>query len=262
MITRIITAIIGLIIFLPIIYIGDYPFIIFMSIVAMLAFFEIAKMKSFKITSFPVILGTLILLIVMFRSQLGDLVPFLNENFNESIYLGVLILLMYSVWKKNTFSFDDAAFILLALLYVGVGFSYFVETRLVGLEYVLFVLTIIWITDSGAYFIGRSLGKNKLWPAISPNKTIEGFVGGIVVACVATTIFQFIYPIHESLLVVIIVTIFASILAQIGDLVESAIKRKYNVKDSGNLLPGHGGVLDRFDSLIFMVPFLHIIQFI
>ncbi|MGM8214503.1 phosphatidate cytidylyltransferase [Bacillaceae bacterium W0354] len=260
--TRIITAIIGLLIFLPIIYIGNWPFIIFMTIVSILAFLEILKMRNLKALSFPAIIGGLLLLIIMLRHKLDTVSPYLAEHMYELIYAGILILFIYSVWKKNQFSFDDVAYVLLSFLYVGVGFSYFVETRILGLEYVLFVLTIIWLTDSGAYFIGRALGKRKLWPAISPKKTIEGFIGGIVCAVIATSIFQMIHPLHEHVIVVVLVTIAASILAQIGDLVESALKRKYNVKDSGNLLPGHGGVLDRFDSLIFMVPFLHFIQFI
>src|SRR5690606_22684679 len=260
--TRIITAIVGLIIFLPIIIIGKWPFIIFITLIAALSFLEILKMKNIKLFSFPSLIGLVLLIIFMLRKQLIDISSLNAYNLVEFFFIGIFLLLIYTVLKKNRFSFDDVGFVFLSLLYVGIGFSYFIETRFVGLEYVLFVLTIIWLTDTGAYFIGRSFGKKKLWPAISPNKTVEGFFGGIICAVIATSIFQVIHPLHDNFIIVILVSILASILAQIGDSVESAIKRKYNVKDSGQLLPGHGGVLDRFDSFIFMVPFLHFIQYI
>ena len=151
---------------------------------------------------------------------------------------------------------------LLGTLYVGIGFYYFIETRDAGLTYLIFALIVVWATDSGAYFTGRKVGKRKLWPEISPNKTVEGFVGGIIWALVAAFIIHFISPLTTSYFILIGITIAASIFGQLGDLVESAIKRHYNVKDSGKILPGHGGILDRFDSLLFVLPLLHFLHFI
>src|SRR5699024_7911628 len=121
---------------------------------------------------------------------------------------------------------------------------------------------IVWATDTGAYFVGRSLGKRKLMPAISPKKTIEGALGGIICASIVAIIFQLVKPFSVSLITVIGVTILASIAAQLGDLVTSAFNRHFNVKDSGTILPGHGGILDRFDSLLFVLPFLYVIGFV
>lgn len=107
------------------------------------------------------------------------------------------------------------------------------------------------------YFVGKSLGKRKLWPEISPNKTVEGFAGGIVIALVLATIFQLVAQLPIPYIYLLLITLFLSVFGQLGDLVESALKRHYDVKDSGKILPGHGGILDRFDSFLFVMPFLY-----
>jgi phosphatidate cytidylyltransferase len=129
---------------------------------------------------------------------------------------------------------------------------------------VLFVQIIIWSTDSGAYFVGRKFGKNKLAPYISPNKTREGSIGAVLVAVLIAIIYRLIVggAFLGTWPALIGVTLLISIFGQLGDLVESAIKRFYGVKDSGTILPGHGGLLDRFDSLIFVLPLLYVLGFI
>ena len=142
------------------------------------------------------------------------------------------------------------------------GFFFLIQPEVEGLNYMLFTLFVIWATDTGAYFFGRAFGKHKLWPTISPKKTIEGAIGGIISACIVGISFHLIYPFEHSFWMIVLVTILVSMVGQLGDLVESAYKRYFGVKDSGNILPGHGGILDRFDSLLFVVPFLHLIHFI
>ncbi|WP_085992387.1 phosphatidate cytidylyltransferase [Oceanobacillus senegalensis] len=258
---RTITAIIALIIFLPLIIIGSWPFEIFVYLIATIGLMELIKMRKIEYT-LPSLLAIVLLWLLLFQDQY--LFSIHLEKF-EWITLIILILLAYTVLVKNKFTFDHVGFILLATFYVGVGFYYLIETRdgsgIEGLKNILFAFLIVWSTDTGAYLFGRALGKRKLWPTISPNKTVEGAVGGIVLACIVTAIFHFFFPFQHSMVMVIAVTIIASIFGQIGDLVESALKRIYNVKDSGKLLPGHGGILDRFDSLLFVLPLLHIIQF-
>ena len=109
--------------------------------------------------------------------------------------------------------------------------------------------------------IGRQFGKRKLLPRISPNKTIEGSLGGIACAVLTSFVFMLIdrsvYAPHHFFVMLLLVALF-SIFAQFGDLVESAIKRHFGVKDSGKLIPGHGGILDRFDSMIFVFPIMHL----
>ncbi len=124
-----------------------------------------------------------------------------------------------------------------------------------GLGYVLFMFLLVIMTDVGCYYFGRNFGKHKLAPVISPNKTIEGSIGGALCTIIGAFIIAYFIklPWYHALIAGILVTIFA----QIGDLCESLIKRDAGVKDSGDLLPGHGGFLDRTDSYIFTIPVMY-----
>ena len=128
-----------------------------------------------------------------------------------------------------------------------------------------------WITDSGAYFTGISIGRHKLAPTLSPKKTIEGSIGGVISCVLISMLYVFIldkcfsYTLFEgnNYLKISLVAFVSSIISQLGDLASSAIKRDFGVKDFGNLLPGHGGILDRFDSVVFVSPVVYyILQFL
>lgn len=258
---RIITAIIALIIFVPFVLYGRLPFVLFAYLLATIGLMELLNMYKVKKYSFLFFFSVSFLWLILLPYQ-EIIVSTYSFSKSEIIIMFAMLLLAYTVLTKNEFTFDHAAFILLSTIYVGLGFHFLIVVRMEGLNYMLFVLFIIWATDTGAYFSGRFLGRRKLWPAISPNKTVEGAIGGILIACVVGGLFQLIYPFEYSIFVILIVTIFISVIGQVGDLVASAYKRHYQVKDSGDLLPGHGGILDRMDSLIFVLPFLYLIQFI
>lgn len=176
---------------------------------------------------------------------------------------GLIIFFLLMVISRNRMDVYQAAYLFAGALYIGFGFSCMVQLRwgTDGLLWSLFVLGVIWAGDTGAYFVGRKFGKRKLWPAISPNKTVEGSVGGLISAMVAgllvgSTIFPLDWPTALGLSLLI------AVVGQLGDLVESAIKRTTGVKDSGGLLPGHGGVLDRFDSLLFALLVIHLFRIV
>lgn len=174
-------------------------------------------------------------------------------------YLGAMLMLVMTVLSKNEFTFDDAGVFMLASLYVGRGFHYFLMTADMGFFTVMFVLFIIWSTDIGAYLLGMKFGKTKLAPVISPNKSIEGAIGGVCLAVAVSLIYvKFYNKMDLSILLLIVLTILLSAAGQLGDLTESAFKRYFGVKDSGKILPGHGGILDRFDSLLFVMPLFQI----
>jgi phosphatidate cytidylyltransferase len=259
---RIITAIIAAGLFLPIVIIGGIPLTILAYLLASVGLYELVKMKKINLVSFPGILSLLTLWVLLVPDRFDGMLDSLSLGKQEIGILAMLLLLTYTVASKNRFTFDDASFMAMAVVYVWAGFYFFVETReLGGLPWVFYSLFIIWATDSGAYFIGKAIGKRKLWPEISPNKTIEGSLGGVVCALIVAILFALFTDVgQDSMLKLLVITALLSIFGQLGDLAESAFKRNYGVKDSGNILPGHGGILDRFDSLLFVWPLIHLFQ--
>jgi phosphatidate cytidylyltransferase len=260
--TRIITAVVAAALFLPIVFYGGLPVVVLSYLLASVGLYELLKMRKINTFSISGLLSFLLLWVILLPSQYQDILAALNYSKMEICIAIILLLLTYTVITKNRFTFDDAAFTILAVVYVGIGFYFFMETRHAGLVYIFYSLFMIWATDSGAYFIGKSIGKTKLWPDISPNKTVEGSIGGIICAMIIAALFVFLTNIHATLWSLLGITIILSAFGQLGDLVESAFKRHYNVKDSGNILPGHGGILDRFDSLLFVWPLLHFFHII
>jgi len=258
MLKRTITAIVAILFFFPFIIYGSYPLYFITVMIGSIGLYELLKMRQLTTEKIPVVLGVLLLWTLILPDEVMTHFSPLNQI--DLLMIIAILLSSYTVIKKNSFHFSDVSFIIFGTIYVGLGFHYFLVSRDMGLEYVFFAIVVILLTDTGAYLAGNLFGKNKLIPAISPNKTIEGAIGGAFLGVLAGTIFHLIFPIHDSLLFVISVSFFASIIGQMGDLTASALKRHYEVKDSGKLLPGHGGILDRFDSWLFVFPFLYIIQ--
>lgn len=127
-----------------------------------------------------------------------------------------------------------------------------------GQDWIFLALTVTWFSDTGAYFSGRALGKHKLYPAISPGKSIEGAIGGLISSVGAAVLAKLWYMPQLSWIDGILIAVVGGALGQAGDLVESMIKRGYQVKDSGWILPGHGGLLDRIDAVLFTVPYVYL----
>ncbi|MFB7639178.1 phosphatidate cytidylyltransferase [Peribacillus butanolivorans] len=260
---RIITAVVLAAIFIPIVILGGIPFLLLVYLLASIGLYELMKMKNMRVVSFEAILSHILLWVLLLPNENTAFLANINYDKVQIFLMGVLLLLLYTVVSKNRFTFDDAGFLVITILYLGMGFYYLFETRDsvgLGLIYILLALFTIWATDSGAYFIGKSLGKRKLWPEISPNKTVEGFFGGIFSALIVGVLFYVFSSLDYTLLQLLLISLIIAIFGQLGDLVQSAYKRHYGVKDSGKLLPGHGGILDRLDSLIFILPILHLLH--
>ncbi|MFK2825027.1 phosphatidate cytidylyltransferase [Bacillus sp. B190/17] len=259
---RIVTAVIAAAAFLPIVLYGGWPFILLAYFMAVIGLTEALKMKKIAPVSMPGLLSIFLLCIILMPDRLTAAVEQAGYDKLQLAALFALLLLVYTVVSKNRFHFEDAGFCVLAALYVGFGFYYFIETREAGAIFVFFALFITWATDSGAYFVGRSFGKRKLWPEISPKKTVEGSIGGILSAVIVACIIALLADMGTPLLKLLIATAILSIFGQLGDLAESALKRYYGVKDSGTLLPGHGGILDRTDSWLFVFPLVHLLHLV
>ncbi|MGX6980081.1 phosphatidate cytidylyltransferase [Vagococcus elongatus] len=259
---RVITAVVALALFIPIVWYGGWAFELTVAFLAVIGVHELFKMNGLRLMSMEGVLsaaGAVALLLP--REKWFFFLPRSMSNFHL-FYLTVLLLLCMAVFSKNTYTFENAAFPVLVSLYVGVGFQSFVAARGNGSEflYIIYGLAVVWATDIGAYMIGRKIGKHKLAPHISPNKTVEGSVGGVICAVAAACLIIFVYPSETGFnypwTIMLVVTVIMSLAGQMGDLVESAFKRHFGVKDSGNILPGHGGILDRFDSLLFVFPLM------
>ncbi|EUJ33550.1 phosphatidate cytidylyltransferase [Listeria floridensis FSL S10-1187] len=260
--TRIITAIVALIIFIPFVVIGGIPFELVSILLASIAVYEILTMTKHPLLSVNGIVTMLLTWLVVVPDRYLTWFNHIGLSLMQLIFIAIALLLAYTVFSRNKFHFDQAGIAVLAAFYVGMGFHHLALTRDAGFYYVLFALLIVWSTDTGAYFIGRAIGKHKLAPHVSPNKTVEGFIGGIVSALVVAGGFFYFFDLGDNFVAVFLGLIVLSIFGQLGDLVESALKRFYGVKDSGKIMPGHGGILDRFDSLLFVLPLLHILQII
>ncbi|MFC6346764.1 phosphatidate cytidylyltransferase [Vagococcus carniphilus] len=256
---RIITAVVALIFFIPLIILGGMPLHALAAVLAAIGVYELFNMKGLEIKSFEGILT--IIAVVLLVLPIATWFKFLPSNIDDvTLYYSiVMIMLVVPVFSKNTYTFDDVAFPVLVSLYVGIGFQNFVSAREAGFKVLMFALLVVWSTDIGAYFCGMKFGKNKLAPHVSPNKTIEGAIGGVLSAVVVAGIYMVFWPLPYNIGVMLILTAIFSIAGQMGDLVQSAYKRHYGVKDSGKILPGHGGILDRFDSLLFVFPLMHLV---
>lgn len=247
---RIITGIIGGGIFLGLLWAGNAWFLGFVTILALGTYYEYIRMRTSS--------GKIPLYIIGFLYILLLLV--LDLSFSEMltlIWTNVFLLFFLSVLSKNKVSIEDISYAFLGFFYIVFGFYFMNEVRTIGLEWTLLTVALVWGTDTGAYFTGRFFGRHKLWPEISPKKTVEGAIGGIGTAMVISFLFYLFGTVMPSVWVALCVGIVIAIVDQLGDLFESAIKRTFNIKDSGKILPGHGGFFDRFDSMIAVFPVMY-----
>ena len=214
---RILSAIVMIIIFIPILLIGGKAFVVLTSLLAAMGLYELLKLRS-------------------------------NENKVPLFMRLCSYLILIIICTRNI-----ALFLIGSVLFLGFSFNLLIIARNYDLYRIIYLLLLSTMTDTFALITGKLVGKHKLVPKISPNKTIEGLLGGVIMGTFIASSFYhvFINP-TISLVMVILITTALSIVGQIGDLVFSMIKRYYNKKDFSNLIPGHGGILDRFDSIIFI----------
>ena len=253
---RIITGLILLFLFLSFLFYSPGTAQAVFVIIMLAMIYEFCSISLAGVTSaftyvFTAVLGSIALIIlVVYRWSDGQYILIVNSL--SVIY--ILINSIYLLTRKKSFlpkipliqCFLYITFPLLVLLFWLKDF----ENAQVHL---FAIFAMIWISDIAAYFVGKSFGKHKLFKAVSPKKTWEGFFGGGVFTIIAATIISILIP-SLALIHWLIIGFIVWIVGSLGDLVESSFKRHYKIKDSGTILPGHGGFLDRLDSFIFAVP--------
>ena len=251
--TRVVSALIAILIFIPLIWLGSYPFAIAMGVLSILAYKEIIDLKESN-PDIPAVMKILGLLCVLYL-VLGN---YGNYSLEYSIslprlLLPLVILLIPSIFYKKEEYLTKNAFFTLGIVYLlGIFFNLLIAIRSVNVSLLIYLLSVTILTDTFAYAIGKLIGKNKMCPKISPHKTWEGFIGGLIGGSIVGLI------VYSNILgsltfKAILVTFILSFIGQIGDLFYSKIKRENKIKDFSNIMPGHGGVLDRVDSLSFVV---------
>ncbi len=202
---------------------------------------------------------------------LAALVPMLIavNMWMEVVFIFVFYMFTLLIVKSEDYNFTDISYILTSVTLTVLGLSCMAAACALdaahSVFYVTLCLVIAWVSDAGAYFVGSFMGKHKLCPNISPKKTVEGAVGGVVIGIIGALIDAFVYQFiifddkfNVDIIGVLIVAFVGTITSMIGDLTFSLIKRSCKVKDYGNIIPGHGGILDRCDSIILTAPLIYV----
>ncbi|MCJ7508296.1 MAG: phosphatidate cytidylyltransferase, partial [candidate division Zixibacteria bacterium] len=255
-------------IFIPIIFvlvlIGNIPFLVFIELLVVAGIFEFCKIVEVKEISLPKLAFVLIGMIFPICSYFLRGMGFLSLIVMSFVVIALLLVLAGKVergiGKISSFVFGT--------IYIPLGFSFLIlirqlpfwygENYKMGALWIIFVLLSIWSCDTFAYFVGVAIGKHPLSSQISPKKTWEGAIAGFLGAILVAPLCYFVFFKEAPLAHLLVISVIIGIFGQIGDLLESLLKRDANVKDASKLIPGHGGVLDRFDSLLFVSPIIYI----
>lgn len=257
--TRAITGILFVIVLIASLLLGQWYFAVFFMLISLLSlneFYKIVNKAEIK-PNRPVglLLGLILfLLFTLFR------IDFISLNHFLSIVPFISLVFLCELYRKAEKPFINIAYTFFGVIFTIIPFLFFFNLGFLdgvyNFHYPLGFLILLWASDTGAYLIGMSFGKTKLFERHSPKKTWEGFIGGmalsIIAAIVISQYYQAIHP-WQWILSAVIIAIFGTY----GDLSESMLKRSYQIKDSGNLLPGHGGLLDRFDGLLLAAPLVY-----
>jgi phosphatidate cytidylyltransferase len=177
-----------------------------------------------------------------------------------SVLTGIKLLFYLFNTKKTNFKITTRYLLLIGYIIIP-----FIITNYIAIgkdnkyneKILISILILIWANDTFAYLVGKNFGKNKLFPSVSPKKTIEGFIGGMFFTIITSFLLSKFYT-ESNLTIWIVIAIIISVFSTLGDLIQSKFKRVAGIKDSGNIMPGHGGILDRLDSIIFVIPFINL----
>ncbi|MDD4168705.1 MAG: phosphatidate cytidylyltransferase [Desulfotomaculaceae bacterium] len=249
---RVLSALVGIPLIVLVVWHGGLPLLL---LIAVIIFFGLREMN--------VMLSNLGLKPSLWLALAGGLVLIVGAYLYNDGYPGptitiiLFLQLIATVVLYPHYSLLDSAGTLMGTLYVGLmSYFYLIRTLPDGWIWLIFMFACTWSCDTAAYFSGKAFGKRRLAPELSPKKTLEGAIGGLIGSLLIAYIFTLIYP-FLSVLKLLLLGALLGIAAEVGDLLESAFKRQAGVKDSSTLIPGHGGILDRFDSALFTAPLVY-----
>ena len=253
---RVISALVALLIFIPIFLKGGIIFNIAIYALSMISLWEFLNIKSIKkrLPDFITFISYIIMtLFVLFNINNQELIYSIDFRIIVGLFLVFLVpVVLYH--DRSKYSVVDSFFLIGGIFFLGASFSLLITLRNISLEIIIYLFLITIMTDTYAYLVGRLIGTKKLLESLSPKKTLEGMAGGTIAGMLVGTVFYHTVINPElPIYIVLFMTLFLSILGQLGDLFFSAIKRYYGKKDFSNIMPGHGGVVDRLDSLIFVI---------
>lgn len=234
---------------------GSFPFFCFvlaMTVLGLLEFYRMAlperKVQGYLATA----VGAVFLPVMVY-----DVLPLHQAATIVVILFGLLSLLKIRDIKDSA---GEAALMLMGILYLPLLMSHLVGLRGLshGVQWIFLLLVIVMSGDTAAFYVGSTLGKRKLYPVVSPNKSVEGMLGGLAGSIAGAFIAKATFFPWLSAVDCLATALLAGLLGQLGDLFESLLKRSFGVKDSGSIFPGHGGILDRLDSILFAAPALYL----
>lgn len=249
---RVLSAVVGIPLIILAVWQGGLALVLLTGAIMLLGVLEIVGIFERLQLHPPIWLSTLGILLL-----LGSAYLYRDEGYAAAITLVIILFLAVTVLLYPGYTPMDGAAALMATLYIGLFvYLYLIRLYVDGWIWLTFTLVGTWSSDTLAYFVGRALGRRHLAPVLSPGKTVEGAAGGIAGSVLAALVFLYLYPfLPRGPMLILGVLLGAA--AQVGDLVESAFKRQAGVKDAGGIIPGHGGIMDRFDSMLFTAPLVY-----
>lgn len=252
---RVMSALLIVIVFIPFLIIGGVSFQILMSAIAVLSLYELLHIKEQK-EKLPLVINLFAYILVLYFTFGNTSAVDFQYSLDYKVMSGIIFLFLAPlvfINNQDKYNISDALYVIASVLFIGLSYNLLIITRNYDLKYIIYLFLITTMTDTFALFTGMLVGNHKL-SSISPKKTVEGLIGGTLMGTfVAVSFYHTVINPNMSLVFIIMITVGLSLIGQIGDLVFSSIKRYYGKKDFSDLIPGHGGILDRFDSMIFVV---------
>ncbi len=257
LVKRIVSAALGIVLLITVVALDKFFINIAITIISIIALYELFSAVD-NVNKIPIAWVAYIATVFIVFGE------YIYQGFKMPLlYIGVLILFVIKLISHNRIALSHIAITIFAVIYISFFMSHisFVKSMPNGQLLIWLIFLGAWSTDTFAFFSGVFIGKHKLMPSISPKKTIEGAIGGILGCGGTFLLYGYIIHIFRGYQVsygyLLLLGLICAVVSELGDLAASSIKRQYHIKDFGNIMPGHGGVLDRFDSIIFVAPVVY-----